>query len=177
MFSKYATTKENTDMQTLFVPMAEDDLEAMLPLYNHYVRESTATFHTHEVDLETMHAMLLPDYPRFGSWKVVVDGKPSGYVVLNRYKPREAYDGCAEVTIYLDPAYPGKGIGQAALEFVEYRARERNFHSLLAVICAENTASIKLFHKQGYVECAHHHEVGKKFGRWLDVFCYEKLLE
>ena len=163
-------------MQTIFVPMSEDDLEAMLPLYNHYVRESTATFHTQEVDLETMRGLLMPDYPRFGSWKIVADGVPAGYVVLGRYKPREAYDGCAEVTIYLDPAYPGKGIGHAALEFLEYRARERKFHSLIAIICAENTASVKLFQRLGYTECAHYHEVGFKFGRWLDVLSYEKLL-
>jgi len=163
-------------MQILFVPLEDHDIELMLPLYNHYVRETTATFHEHEVDSATMHTLLFPNHPRFDGWKIVVDGRPCGFVTLSRYKPREAYDTSAEVTIYLDPAWPGKGVGTQALAFIEYRARERNFHSLLAIISAENTGSIRLFQRQGYVECAHYHEVGKKFGRWLDVLVLEKIL-
>ncbi|MEI8095319.1 MAG: N-acetyltransferase family protein [Spirochaetales bacterium] len=164
-------------MHVSFVPMRDDDLEVMLPLYNHYVRESTATFHTQEVDLATLQGLLMPGYPRFGSWRIDADGVPAGYLVLGRYKPREAYDGCAEVTLYLSPAHAGQGLGSQTLEFAEQQARERDFHSLLAIICGENTASIRLFQKHGYTECAHYREVGRKFGRWLDVVSYEKLLE
>jgi phosphinothricin acetyltransferase len=67
-------------------------------------------------------------------------------------------------------------VGSAALSFIESRAREREFHNLLAIICGENIASIRLFEKHGYTQCAHYHEVGKKFGRWLDVVSFEKLL-
>jgi len=99
-----------------------------------------------------------------------------GWVILARYKPREAYDGSAEVTIYLDPQYPRRGVGSAALTFIEKTARDRQFHNLLAIICGENTGSIRLFEKHGYSKCAHYHQVGQKFGRWLDVVSYEKLL-
>jgi phosphinothricin acetyltransferase len=163
-------------MNAEFVAMIEDDLESMRLIYNHYVRESTATFHTQEVGLEVMKDLLMPGYPRFGSWKVVSGGQPLGYVVLGRYKPREAYDGCAEVTIYLDPSVAARGLGTQALEFLETTAREREFHSLIAIVCGENAASIRLFGKQGYAQCAHYHEVGRKFDRWLDVLSFEKLL-
>jgi len=163
-------------MQLLFVPIEEHDIELMLPLYNHYVRETTATLQEGEVDALAMRARLFPDYPRFDSWKIVVDGRPCGYVSLTRYKISTVYDATAEVSIFLDPAWPGKGVGTQALAFVEYRARERQFHSLIAVICAENIGSIRLFQKQGYVQCAHCHDVAKKFGRWLDVLMFEKLL-
>jgi phosphinothricin acetyltransferase len=163
-------------MNLTFEPTTDADVAALLPLYNHYVRTSTATFHTEEIDEATFRALLFPGYPRYDSWALRADGRLAGYVILARYKPREAYDGSAEVTIYLDPAYPGKGLGSASLSFVEARARERNFHNLLAIICGENTASLRLFEKHGYTKCAHYHEVGKKFGRWLDVISLEKLL-
>jgi phosphinothricin acetyltransferase len=161
---------------TEFLAAEEADLQGLLGIYNHYVRESTATFHTQEVGVDVLRDLLMPAYPRFGSWKVVVDGRACGYVVLGRYKPREAYDGCAEVTIYLDPTIAGRGLGTLALEFLETTARDREFHSLIAIVCGENAASIRLFLKQGYGQCAHYHEVGRKFGRWLDVLSFEKLL-
>ena len=163
-------------MNISFRPIEAADVGSLLPVYNHYVRTSTATFHTEEIDAGTFEALLFPGYPRYDSWAVLADGALAGYVILARYKPREAYDGSAEVTIYLDQAFAGKGLGSAALAFVEARARERAFHNLLAIICGENMASIRLFEKYGYKKCAHYHEVGRKFDRWLDVVSYEKLL-
>ena len=163
-------------MDITFLPSTDADVAALLPVYNHYVRTDTATFHTEEIDEATFRGLLFPGYPRYDSWVLWADARRIGYVILARYKPREAYDGSAEVTIYLDPAYPRQGAGSAALTFVEARARERQFHNLLAIICGENTASIGLFAKFGYSQCAHYHEVGQKFGRWLDVVSFEKLL-
>ncbi len=163
-------------MDLAFLPTTDADVDALLPVYNHYVRTDTATFHTEEIDAATFRSLLFPGYPRYDSWVIWSGEKRLGYVILARYKPREAYNGSAEVTIYLDPAYPRQGVGSAALAFVEARARERGFHNLLAIICGENTASIRLFEKFGYSQCAHYHQVGRKFGRWLDVVSYEKLL-
>jgi len=163
-------------MKIEFAAPTEADVDALLPVYNHYVLTDTATFHTEPIDRATFRALLLPGYPRFDGWTIWVDGQRVGWVILARYKPRQAYDGSAEVTIYLDPAYPRRGIGSAALTFVESKARERKFHNLLAIICGENLGSIRLFEKHGYQKCAHYHEVGRKFGRWLDIVSYEKLL-
>lgn len=163
-------------MQILFVPMTEYDIEPMLPLFNHYVRETTATFREDEVDAVTAKPILLPEGPRFGSWKIVVDGRPCGFVTLKRHRTNRVWEASAEVTVYLDPAWPGKGVGSQALAFVEYRAKERGFHTLLAFICSENTATVHTFVKQGYVECARYAESARKFGRWLDVLGYQKLL-
>lgn len=159
-----------------FRPTEEADLAPLLQIYNYYVRTSTATFHTQEIDEATFRSLLFPGYPRYDSWVVLSEGVLAGYVILARYKPREAYDGSAEVTLYLEESFAGRGLGSAALAFVEARARERAFHNLLAVITGENSASIRLFEKHGYQRCAHYHEVGKKFGRLLDVVSYEKLL-
>ncbi len=162
---------------TEFRDVAFEDLPALLQIYNHYVRTSTATFHLAELSVEEFRPILFPDHPRFGAWTIAADGQPAGYVILARYKTREAYDGTAEVTVYLGPEFVGKGLGRAAVEFAESRAREHGFHVLVSIICGENEASIGLFETLGYTKCAHHHEVGRKFGRWLDVVCYEKLLD
>ena len=47
----------------------------------------------------------------------------------------------------------------------------------MASIFGENVASIRLFEKLGYKKYAHYREVGEKFGRFLDIVDYQKILE
>ncbi|PKM56867.1 MAG: GNAT family N-acetyltransferase [Firmicutes bacterium HGW-Firmicutes-3] len=164
-------------MQIVFEPITNNDVKDALILYNHYIKTSTSTFSITPLEEHEMEQILFSGLARFPSYKILYEGIFIGYVLLNRYKPREAYDQTAEVTVYLDEAYHGKGIGYEALKFIEVFAKEHSFRALLGVICAENIGSIKLFERLGYFKCAHFKEVGKKFDRLLDVVIYEKLLE
>ena len=159
-----------------FVAMNEKYAKQALALYNAYVLTSTATFSIAPLSQSEMDHLLFTGLDRFPSFALIVDGEFAGYVMLNRYKPREAYDQTAEVTVYLDEYFHGKGFGTKAMAFIEDFAKEQDFRALLGVICAENTGSISLFEKLGYCQCAHFKEVGKKFDRLLDVVIYEKLI-
>lgn len=163
-------------MSIEFVPMTKVYNEAALALYNTYIQNSTATFSIALLEQEEMDRILFSGLERFPSFAILWEGQFAGYVLMNRYKPREAYDQTAEVTIYLDEAFHGRGIGNAAMSYIEKFAKEHEFHALLGVICAENTGSIKLFEKNQYFQCAHFKQVGRKFDRLLDVVIYEKLL-
>jgi len=162
--------------QIIFEPITKKDIKDVLVLYNHYIKTSTSTFSIAPLDEHEMGQIILSGLERFPAYKIRFEDKFVGYVLLNRYKPREAYDQTAEVTVYLDEAYHGKGIGYEALKYIEDFAKAHSFRALLGVICAENSGSIRLFEKLGYFKCAHFKEVGKKFDRLLDVVIYEKLL-
>lgn len=99
-----------------------------------------------------------------------------GYVYFSPYKKREAYMGTSEVTLYLLESKTRRGIGLDALSMIERRAEQAGIHTLLSVICGENEGSIRLFEKCSYEKCAHMKQVGRKFGRYLDVVIYQKLL-
>ncbi len=163
-------------MQLTFTPVTENNLAAILAIYNHYVLNSTATFHEHLLDLDEMRQILFYNDSRYGAFLIKQADEVCGYCILARFHEREAYRGTATVTVYLDPAWVGRGIGRAAIDFLEAEAVKREFHALLAVICAENTASIKAFQRAGYEQCGCFREVGKKFGRLLDVVYYQKLI-
>ena len=96
--------------------------------------------------------------------------------MVNQHKKKQAYDGSAEVTIYLKPEYLGQGIGSTSLKFIEEFAKDKGFHVLIATICKENEKSKFLFEKHGYEQCAHYREVGYKFGRKLDIITYQKII-
>lgn len=160
-----------------FLPCNEELLPALRDIYAYYVTQTTATFHTQDPSLGMMRSILAPASERHYSCALVSQGQLAGYALLGRFKPREAYDASAEITVYLKPGMTGRGLGSQAVRHLEAVARQRNFHVLLAVISGENTESIKLFEKLGYKKCAHYHQVGKKFGRLLDVVSYEKILD
>lgn len=163
-------------MNIEFTKMNKEFGAKSLELYNNYILTSTATFSVEKLTQDEMDHLLFSGLLRFPSYAILYEGVYAGYVMLNRYKPREAYDQTAEVTVYLNGDFHGNGIGKRAITFIEGIAKEFDFRALLGVICAENKQSIQLFEKLGYFECAHFKEVGKKFDRILDVVIYEKLI-
>lgn len=159
-----------------FEEMSERYLQDVLDIYNYYVQNTTATFHTKPLDLTEMRALVLFDEPVYKTFLIRCEGQICGYVLVTSYSKRQAYAHTAEVTIYLKPEWSGKGAGSEALRHIEDYARQKGFHVLLALICGENDKSIRLFSKNGYFKCAHYKEVGKKFGRLLDIVAYQKIL-
>jgi phosphinothricin acetyltransferase len=154
----------------------EEHLQGALEIYNYYIMNTTATFHAHEMSEDEMRELVFLNSDKYKSFAVMDDDAVVGYVILKQYSKREAYDQTAEVTIYLKHDHIGKGIGRMAAQFIELFAKEKGIHALLAIICGENIDSIRLFERSGYFKCAHYKEVGKKFGRILDVVTYEKLI-
>lgn len=162
--------------QCQLLKLTEDRLPEITSLYNYYVLNTTATFHAHPLSAGEMRELVFFDNPKYGTFFISQGEQLLGYLIITQHKKREAYDGTAEVTIYLKPDCTGKGIGSTALQFAEEIAGKAGIHVLVATICGENAASIRLFEKNGFVKCAHYKEVGKKFGQWLDVVAYQKIL-
>ena len=65
------------------------------------------------------------------------------------------------------------GIGTELMHELVEECRRRNFHVLIACITGENLASMAFHKRLGFKEVSHFHDVGKKFGRWLDVIDME----
>lgn len=151
-------------------------LTAMGEIYNHYVEHSTCTYQISRASLEGMRDIVKPVSPRHAAGVLRLGDRVAGYGLLQRFKAREAYADSAEMGIYLAPGDCGRGLGRLVLDWLESRAQASGFHALLAGISADNDASLRLFAKAGYAECARFLQVGLKFGRRLDVVYMEKLL-
>lgn len=159
-----------------FKEMEEVHLHEVLDIFNYYVLNTTATFDTEPLTLDKIRKSVIHRNVRYKSF-VIMDGQSmKGYVLISPYKLRQAYDLTAEVTIYLKPEYIGQGIGKRSLEFIEDIGKQNGFHVIIATISTENERSMRLFKDHGYVKCAHYKEIGYKFGRFLDVTCYQKIL-
>lgn len=157
-----------------FAPVTQGDIGEILDIYNYYIRNSTATFHSGRMSPEELESFLFISHPRYPSFIIKEGGGIAGYCFLTQYKKRQAYDRTAELSIYLKPEYTGKGIGRIALEFLESAAQSAGIRVLVATLCGENEPSIRLMEKGGYTRCADMKHIGEKFGRILDVVIYQK---
>lgn len=156
--------------------LKDGQLKEIMEIYNHYVMNTTATFHAKQLNLEEMKEHVFFDNPKYKTFVIFDNDNLCGFVVLTHHKKREAYDGTAEVSIYLKPNFIGRGLGSFAVRHIEDVAKRSGIHVLIATICGENNKSIKLFENNGYTKCAHYKEVGKKFGQLLDVVAYQKII-
>ncbi len=162
--------------QYIFEIINEQHIDEVRAIYLYYINHSTATFHKKQISRDEMRDLVVFSNPKYEGYIIKNNGEICGYVLLTQYKVREAFDQTAEVTIYLKNGCEGRGIGSLALDFIEKKAKLKGLHTLIGLICGENTGSIKLFEKHNYEKCAHYKEVGYKFDRWLDLVCYQKMI-
>ncbi len=161
-------------MELKFIAITKEDLPAIKEIYDWYIENSTATFHTEPIPISELKEFIHIDHPVYRSFLIMVSGELAGYCFLTYYKKRQAYDRTAEVTLYLKAEFHGLGIGKTAMNFLEQHAKQGGLKNLIGIITGENKASISLFEKSGYAKCAHFKHVGEKFGRVLDVVAYQK---
>ena len=154
----------------------ENDLEAILDIYNFYILTTTVTFYHSETSKEELRQLIFINHEKYQTYLIHYCNEMAGFCFLTQYRKKEAYDRTAEIGVYLKPEFIGKGLGSSVVAFLEKIASSKKIRVILASISAENTASIKLFQRMGYEKCAHYKEVGEKFGRFLDVVDYQKIL-
>lgn len=166
----------NTPLELRFEEMYEESLSEVKAIYDWYIKNSTATFHTEPIQPEQLKEFIYFNHPLYRSYLIQEDKNLVGYCLITNFKKRQAYDRTAEATIYLKPDYCGRGIGLKALQFLETKAKEQGIKNLIGGITGDNLGSIALFVKAGYTKCAHYKNVGEKFGKVLDVVAYQKEL-
>ncbi len=157
-------------------PARLEDAEAIRSIYNHEVVSGTSTFDIRERSLAEQRAWLSE---RSGAHVVLVaeiDGVVVGFGSLSKYKERPAYNGTVENSVYVSPGQQGLGIGRALLDALVERARDHGFHTLIARIGHESEGSIAVHAKAGWVEIGREREVGRKFGRWLDIVIMQRMV-
>jgi phosphinothricin acetyltransferase len=151
------------------------DLPALTDIYNHYVINTPVTFDLEPFTVDTRRAWF-EHYADTGRHRLLVatrDGDVVGYATSSQFRVKPAYDTSVEVTVYLDPAATGGGIGSALYERLFDVLGGEDVHRAYAGIAMPNDASVALHRKFGFTEMGTMTEVGRKFDRWWDVLWME----
>ncbi len=159
-----------------FAEVKHDHLRALADILNHYIEHTTVSFHTQLVTEADMQQKIFFDHPAFRSFLIKQGDGIIGYCAVSPWKKQEAYRHTGEINIYLAPEQTAKGIGSTAIEYLINYAKGNEINNLIAGLCSENYPSRRLFEKNGFVQCAHFKNVGRKFGRMLDTVYLQKEL-
>ena len=154
-----------------------DDAEATRAIYNLEVLESTVTFDLVARSLEDQRAWLAA---HAGAHPALVAtdeaGAVAGFASLSPYRDRPAYSTTAEDSVYVHRERQGQGVGRLLLAELVGVAIDHGFHNVIARIVGGHEASIALHRSCGFELVGVEREVGRKFGRWLDVVEMQRLL-
>jgi phosphinothricin acetyltransferase len=154
----------------------EDD-EAIRAIYNVEVETSTVTFDLVPRSPDDQWSWLAN---RSGAHAVIVaeedDGTIVGFGSLSPYKQRPAYSTSVEDSVYVHQDHQGKGIGKLLLTELVDVATTHGFHAMFARIVGGHQSSIGLHKALGFELVGTEREVGRKFGKWLDVSIMQRLL-
>ena len=146
------------------------DLPEILAIYNEVIRNSTAVYT--EVELTAERGEAWYDAKIAAGFPLVVARDASGITGFGSFGEFRAwlcYWHSVEHSVYVRTDRRGLGIGRHLVTELMSRATAMQKHVMIAGIDAENAASIKLHQSLGFINVGHFHEVGFKFGRWLDL--------
>lgn len=165
-------------MTPLIRPAAAGDIDAITAIYADAVLTGTATFELEPPDraemLRRFAALTDGGFPYLVAEE---DGRLAGYAYAGPHRARPAYRFTVEDSVYLAPPAQGHGLGAALLARLIDAAARRGFRQMVAVIGdSANVASIRAHARAGFVLIGTHHDVGFKFGRWLDTVMMQRAL-
>jgi L-amino acid N-acyltransferase len=103
-------------------------------------------------------------------------GRLMGFASYGSFRAFPAYKYTVEHSVYVDAADRGKGLGRTLLEAIVAEAQAREVHVLVGAIDAQNAGSIALHERLGFEHAGTVRQAGFKFGRWLDVAFYQRIL-
>ncbi|MBO0345632.1 GNAT family N-acetyltransferase [Roseibium limicola] len=157
----------------------EKDLPALLEIYNQAVLETTASWTSSADSLEGRRAWLRGRREEGYPVIVAVDGTDAvqGYASFGSFRGRDGYGLTVEHSVYVKPAAQGQGLGRLLLDALVIEARQAGFHTMVGAVDASNVASLALHAKAGFSASTPLPQVGKKFGRWLDLVLVTKVLD
>jgi L-amino acid N-acyltransferase YncA len=157
---------------------AAEDAEAVAAIYNHYVTNTVVTFEEEAVSPAEISRRIAE--VQAGSLPFLVAERASavvGYAYASRWRPRRAYRFSTEVTVYVDAAQGGQGIGSALYTRLLAQLRDGGIHAAMGGIALPNEASVRLHEKFDFKKVAHFEAVGFKLDRWIDVGYWQRILQ
>jgi phosphinothricin acetyltransferase len=164
-------------LSPLIRPATAGDVAAIADIYNEAVLTTTATFDLEPKSLADRSEWFRTRGERHPVLVAELGAAVVGYAALSRWSDRAAYDGTAETALYVHSSWRGRGIGRALNDGIIREARRVGLHSLIARITADSAASLHLHRQAGFVEVGTLREVGRKFGRLLDVHILQLVLD
>jgi L-amino acid N-acyltransferase YncA len=145
-------------------------LPDILAIYNEVIRNTTAVYSDVEGTLEDREKWF--DAKRAQGFPVLIAAGSDGVLgfgTFGEFRAWPCYRHSVEHSVHVRTGCRGRGVGRAIVTALIDAAAAMQKHVMIAGIDAENVISISLHESLGFEIVGRFHQVGHKFGRWLDL--------
>jgi L-amino acid N-acyltransferase YncA len=153
-----------------------DDAAAICTIYNQGIEDRIATLETELRTPEERRQWMAARAARHPVVVASTGGEVVGWGSLNSFNARPAYDHVVDLSVYVERAWRGRGVGRALLTHLLPLARTLGYHKMVLATFPYNEAGVALYRKMGFSPVGLCHEQGRLDGRWVDVLIMERLL-
>jgi L-amino acid N-acyltransferase YncA len=160
-------------------PATEADADTICRIYNQGIEDRLATLETELRTPEERRQWLTSRSPRHP----VIVAEPTEPAVapiawgsLNVFNAREAYRFVADISVYVERQWRGKGAGRALLARLIELGRAHGFHKLVLSAFPFNPGGMALYEAMGFRTVGIYKEQGQLDGHWVDTIIMERLL-
>jgi phosphinothricin acetyltransferase len=157
-------------------PMTAEHWPDVARIYAAGIASGDATFETEVPDWATWDAAHLADHRL-----VSIDdadhgpGAVTGWVALVPVSERCVYAGVVEHSVYVDPAYQGRGVGRLLRAAVIASTEAAGIWTIQSGVFPENRASLALHEHLGFRVVGTRERLGRSpSGEWRDVVLLER---
>lgn len=146
------------------------DLDQILAIYNEVIRNTTAVYSEVEYTAERGARWFDAKAEQGLPFLVARDaGGVAGFGTFGEFRAWPCYRYSVEHSVHVRADRRGGGVGRTLVNALIGRARAMQKHVMIAGVDADNAVSLRLHESLGFINVGHFHEVGFKFGRWLDL--------
>jgi phosphinothricin acetyltransferase len=161
------------------VPLRPSDWASVRRIFLEGIATGNATFETEAPDWETWDRAHRPDSRLLARDAGAVASRKTpfsvlGWAALTRVSQRRAYEGVAEVSVYVAAASRGRGVGRRLLEELVRASEAAGVWTLQAGIFPENGASLVIHEACGFRRVGVRERIGCLRGVWRDVVLLER---
>lgn len=129
----------------------EADLPAIVEIYNAATATRTSTALLGPVSVEERLPWFHRHSPnQFPLWVAEIESHIAGWLSFHQFIRRPAYDGTAEISIYVSEKFRRRGIGRNLLQKAIADAPRLNVRALVGYVLGRNEASLALFESAGF---------------------------
>ncbi|MCF4101915.1 N-acetyltransferase family protein [Gillisia sp. M10.2A] len=150
-------------------------------------RDIPRVLEIYKMGLDTRNATFETIAPSIGDWdskylkhsRIVCEkeGKIVGWAALAPVSARAVYKGVAELSIYVDTRFTGKGIGSLLMEEVINSSESHGVWTLHSSIFPENITTLKLHEKFNFRIIGVRRKIAKLDDVWRDTVLLERRSE
>ncbi len=153
------------------------DLDAITEIYNAAILKTVATFDTEPKTDAEQKSWFGGHGPKYPILVAEQDGLIVGWASLSQWADRCGYSDTAEASLYVREEHQGQRIGRKLMEAITREGRKAGLHTVIARIAEGNEVSIHLAESAGFKHIGVMKEVGRKFGKLLDVYLMQLIYE